>query len=175
MSAGLKMRKVLIFGNSSSRKSTLAKRLIEKDDLLHLHLDTIAWRKVEPSCNEPPIRMPLTESGRLIQAFTQSAEERNLGWVIEGCYTDLLELTKSAANEIIFLNLSIDECLQNAMARPWEPHKYESKEQQDANLSMLVAWIKEYESRTDGFSLMAHQQFYENFGGVKKMVTKRED
>ena len=175
MSAELNMRKVLIFGNSSAGKSTLAKRLIEKDGLLHLDLDTIAWQKVEPSSNEPPVRMPLTESGLLIREFTQSAKERDLGWVIEGCYTDLLELAKAAADEIIFLNLSIDECLKNAMARPWEPHKYESKEQQDANLSMLLAWIKEYETRTDGFSLMAHQQFYENFGGVKTMMTKRDD
>jgi len=171
----LKMRKILIFGNSSAGKSTLAKRLIEEADLLHLDLDTIAWRNVKPSSNEPPVRMPLTDSGRLIQAFTQNAKERDLGWVIEGCYTDLLELAKAAAGEVIFLNLSIGDCLQNAKVRPWEPHKYESKEQQDANLSMLIEWIKEYETRTDGFSLAAHQQFYDNFVGIKTMITKRED
>ena len=169
------MRKVLIFGNSSAGKSTLAKRLFEKDGLLHLDLDTIAWQKVALSCDEPPVRMPLSESGRLIQAFTQKAKERDLGWVIEGCYTDLLELVNAAADEVIFLNLSIDDCLQNANARPWEPHKYESKEQQDANLSMLIEWIKEYETRTDGFSLTTHQQFYDNFVGTKTMITKRED
>ena len=169
------MRKILIFGNSSAGKSTLAKRLIEEDGLLHLDLDTIAWQKVEPSSNEPPIRVPLAESDRRIQAFIQSAKDRDLGWVIEGCYTDLIDLAEAAADEIIFLNLSIDDCLQNAKARPWEPHRYESKQKQDANLSMLIEWIKEYTTRTDGFSRNAHQQFYGSYVGTKTMITKRGD
>ena len=28
-------------------------------------------------------------------------------------------------------------------ARPWEPHKYPSKEAQDANLALLIGWIRE--------------------------------
>ena len=39
------MEKILIFGNSSSGKSTLAKELSNQNNLTHLDLDTIAWDK----------------------------------------------------------------------------------------------------------------------------------
>lgn len=126
------MRKILIFGNSGSGKSTLAKELCAKYALGHLDLDTLAWL---PS--SPPTRKPLIDSQKDIAIFIASNE----GWVIEGCYSDLLELAIQQSNEMIFMNLPVEACIRNAMNRPWEPHKYESKEAQDANLDMLIDWI----------------------------------
>ena len=123
------MRKVLIFGNSGSGKSTLAKELCDSESLAHLDLDTLAWE-----ATVPPERRPLNESAEGIQIFIDS----NDGWVIEGCYADLLEKALPFSNEIIFMNLPIETCILNAKNRNWEPHKYESKEAQDANLDMLI-------------------------------------
>jgi hypothetical protein len=39
------------------------------------------------------------------------------------------------------------ESVANAFSRPWEPHKYLSKEAQDANLEMLMGWIRAYEDK----------------------------
>ena len=39
----------------------------------------------------PPERRPLAESGQVVREFIAAHEN----WVIEGCYTDLLELTES--------------------------------------------------------------------------------
>ncbi|MCP4324883.1 MAG: shikimate kinase, partial [Alteromonadales bacterium] len=50
------------------------------------------------------------------------------------------------------------------------PHKYDSKEAQDANLEMLIEWISQYESREDTFSKNAHTEFYQNCLGDKKML-----
>ena len=75
------------------------------------------------------------------------------------------------ANEVIFMNLSVDKCIINAKNRPWEPHKYESKEEQDNNLDMLITWIKHYAERNDVFSLSSHMKFYESFSGTKTMHT----
>jgi len=156
------MPKIIIFGNSGSGKSTLAKHLALKHQLAHLDLDTIAWSDIQP-----PQRLPIDKSKFTISQFIQA----NDGWVIEGCYADLLALVISEADEVIFLNLSIQTCIENAKNRPWEPHKYETKAAQDANLSMLVKWIAEYENRTDTFSKFSHEQLFNEYEGKKVLHT----
>jgi adenylate kinase family enzyme len=157
------MKKVLIFGNSGSGKSTFAKKLRQSDDLAHLDLDTLAWQDTLP-----PERKPLIESKQELLTFIQSNES----WVIDGGYVDLLEMAASYANEIIFLNLPVDDCIANAKNRPWEPHKYDSKQEQDANLEMLIGWIADYYKRQDPFSSFAHTVFYNKFLGKKMMFTQ---
>jgi adenylate kinase family enzyme len=156
------MKKVLIFGNSGSGKSTFAKKLRQSDGLAHLDLDTLAWQDTVP-----PERKPLIESKQELLTFIQSNES----WVIDGGYVDLLEMAASSANEIIFLNLPVDDCIANAKNRPWEPHKYDSKQEQDANLEMLIGWIADYYERQDTFSMQKHREFYESFSGEKMMLT----
>ncbi len=156
------MQKVLIFGNSGSGKSRLAQQLAERDGLAHLDLDSLAW---EPTT--PPQRKALAVSEREIKKFTHAHD----AWVIEGCYADLLQLLVSDATEMIFLNLSSDLCIANARQRPWEPHKYASKQAQDANLDMLIEWIKTYPEREDVCSHHAHDVLFETFDKNKIMLT----
>lgn len=169
------MQKIIIFGNSGSGKSTLAKKLSAENKLVHLDLDTLAWLPTSP-----PRRKSITDSAKDIAIFTQKHDN----WVIEGCYSDLLELLiidseldaientgTFRANEIFFLDLPIEVCIKNAGQRPWEPHKYPSKQAQDQNLEMLTNWIKDYDTRTDSFSKKAHQTLYESFEGKKTRIT----
>jgi len=155
-------QRVLVFGNSGSGKSTLARRLADEGDLAHLDLDTLAWLP-----ESPPRRAPLGESAERIRSFIDG----HAGWVIEGCYTDLLELAAPFASRAVFLNLDVEQCVANARKRPWEPHKYASKAAQEANLDMLVGWIRDYVERDDVFSYRAHRDFYERFPGEKRMYT----
>jgi adenylate kinase family enzyme len=156
-------RRILIFGNSGSGKSTLARQCAADYSLAHLDLDTLAW---EPTT--PPTRRPLDAAGEDIGAFmaAQSA------WVIEGCYTDLLEMAALRATHAIWMDLSIEDCVRNAKLRPWEPHKYPSKAAQDANLPMLVEWITQYEERDDDFSRAAHGRLYDRFCASKSRRTR---
>lgn len=140
----------------------MAKKLMEEVGLAHLDLDTLAWMP-----ETPPQRAPLDQSKIKIDDFIQS----NANWVIEGCYAGLLDLVAPAANEAIFMNLDVGQCVDNAKRRPWEPHKYVSKEVQDNNLEMLIDWIRQYSERTDEFSLASHMKLYENFMGKKIMLT----
>lgn len=156
------LQKVLVFGNSASGKSTLAKRLAKVGLLAHLELDLLAWQ-----ATNPPTRVPLVESAKVIEKFMIQHEH----WVIEGCYSDLLKIAEEQSTEIIYMNLSVDDCIINANNRPWEPHKYASKTEQDANLAMLIEWISQYEHRDDNFSKAAHLSFYQNYTGAKKMLT----
>ncbi len=131
--------------------------------LPHLDLDTIAWQ-----ATSPPSRTPISEAAIKIKNFT----DMNDTWVIEGCYSDLLKLTMVDADEVIFLNLPVEDCIENAKSRPWEPHKYESRQAQDSNLDMLVKWISQYSERKDDFSQKAHVDLFNSFKGKKQMYTR---
>jgi adenylate kinase family enzyme len=159
------MTRIVIFGNSGSGKSTLASKLSKEGSLAHLDLDTLAW---EPS--SPPVRCSLVKSKEAINNFIND----NTNWIIEGCYSDLLEFALVKASNVICLCLPIEACIKNAKARPWEPHKYESKEAQDANLDMLITWIGQYESRDDTFSKAAHEKLFNQFNGPKVRYSSNE-
>lgn len=158
------MRRVIVFGNSGSGKSTLAKELRD-EGLAHLDLDTLAWL---PS--SPPERRPIKRAYETIQTFICKHDK----WVVEGCYADLLELVKPFASEAIFMNLPIQLCQENARKRPWEAHKYESKEAQDDNLPMLLDWIAGYLEREDALSYSAHRTLFHGFQGKKTEITCNE-
>jgi adenylate kinase family enzyme len=154
------VKKIVIFGNSGSGKTTLAKRLAAQYQLAHFDLDSIAWLQ-----GQPPTRAPIKDSFRQVDSFC----EVHKAWVIEGCYAELIEHACAQADEMIFMNLPVVRCIDNARQRPWEPHKYASKQAQDANLPMLISWISDYENRDDSFSKQAHVALFENFERKKTM------
>lgn len=136
----------------------MALALRQKYGLAHLDLDTLAW-EVENST----VRRKLEDSLKDLFGFIKTNEN----WVIEGCYSSLLKEAICYCTKLIFLNPGIDTCVQNCLARPWEPHKYSSPEAQNENLTMLLDWVKEYETRDDEFSLQSHRQLFEDFVGEK--------
>jgi len=160
------MKKILIFGNSGAGKSTLAKKLKFKFELQHLDLDILAWLDTQP-----PSRRPLNESYNDIDEFLSE----NNSWVIEGGYADLLDYVTNQANDIIFLNPGTEVCIEHCRNRPWEPHKYTSKDEQDKNLNMLIGWVKDYEKRDDAFSLKAHKSLFNSFSGKKIEISDEEN
>ena len=152
------MKKIMIFGNSGSGKSTLAKEYADKFGLAHLDLDSLAWKDTSP-----PERRNVQSSLKDILTFT----DKNDTWVIEGCYADLLSLISIHATNMIFINPDVETCIANCKNRPWEPHKYPSKQAQDENLEMLIDWIKQYPVREDEFSLKAHRELFYQYEGEK--------
>jgi adenylate kinase family enzyme len=155
----------VIFGNSGSGKSTLAKELCEAEGYAHLDLDSLAWTPASP-----PVRMPLDESKHEIDAFVASHQS----WVVEGCYSDLIEIVLPVSTEVIFLNLPVEDCIANAKSRPWEPQKYDSKVGQDENLGMLIDWIAQYADRNDTFSRSSHEALFREFPGKKTMYVSND-
>lgn len=141
----------------------MARDLSRRYDLAHMDLDQLAW-------SEPAVRRPLAESAAEIAEFIRTHEE----WVAEGCYADLLELLLDSATEVRFLNPGADVCVANCRARPWEPEKYPSKEEQDSNLTFLLGWVRDYASRDDEYSLASHRDLFERFRGPKKEYTEQE-
>lgn len=154
------MRRIVLFGNSGSGKTTMARRLAQEFSLRHLALDVLAWAS-------PGVRRRIDESAPLIRDFIDANPE----WVIEGCYGDLLEQVLPLATEVRFLNPGLEVCLANCRARPWEPEKYSSMEAQDEKLEFLLDWVRAYESRTDEYSLARHREIFDRFNGSKQEFT----
>ncbi|MGB1262560.1 MAG: shikimate kinase [Cognaticolwellia sp.] len=162
-------KRVVVFGNSASGKSSFAQRLAKEQQLAHLDLDSLAWLPISEHSPTPQRQDIAVSVGEIERFITQHNE-----WVIEGCYSDLLSYALEKCSEIIFLNLPIALCLHNAKNRPWEPHKYKTKAEQDGNLAMLLEWIAQYEKRTDTFSKSAHQKLYDEFAGEKTQFTHNQ-
>lgn len=166
-------KRILIFGNSGAGKSTLARALASKHDLAHLDLDTLAWLPAGPG--ETPQRRPLAEASQSIDEFIAACERTGQGWVIEGCYADLLEHASARAAALYFLNPGVEVCVEHCRQRQWEPHKYESKAAQDANLEFLIDWVRGYAGREGTLSLGAHRALFEGFTGHKRELRAAAD
>ena len=150
--------KILVFGNSGSGKSTLAARLAQAHALSHLDLDSIVWEPGQVAVARTP------------EAIAQSLQDFIAGherWVIEGCYGELVDMAASHCTELVFLNPGLEACLEHNRRRPWEPHKYDSQQAQDAMLDNLQAWVAGYYQRDDAWSYRAHRRIFDAFGGRK--------
>ena len=156
--------KVILLGNAGAGKSTLARRLLQRQPAARLSLDEVAF-------GTGAERRPLNESIAEVQAFI----EKNESWIIEGCYADILEPVLGACEELYFLNPGIETCIAHCMARPWEPEKFISAEEQNVNLQNLIEWVSAYESRDDEYGLKRHRALFDSFTGKKRELNDPSD
>jgi adenylate kinase family enzyme len=156
------MYRILIFGNSGSGKTTLANKLAKDLSIPILDLDTIVW---EP--HQIAIRRPQEDILKDLQDFI----DNNISWVIEGCYSTLIQVALKFSTEIYFLNPGISKCLENNRHRPWEPHKFKSIQAQTETFEFLQNWIQQYEQRDDEFSYSSHRSLFDQYNGIKYELT----
>lgn len=152
--------RIILLGNAGAGKSTMGRQLIGDRRIPRLSLDEIAW-------NEGTQRKPLAESLRELHRFL----EENGQWIIEGCYSDLVEAALPHCTELRFLNPGIEVCVEHCQRRPWEPEKFLSPQDQQAMLEELISWVREYETRDDEYGLKRHRAIFEQFTGPKREYT----
>jgi hypothetical protein len=153
--------RIVIYGNAGSGKTTMARAVARAFAVPHLCLDHIAWAAEAQ-------RMPLRDSTKALEAFIAA----NPGWVVEGCYGDLLEAAIPFCTELRFLNPGMEACVENARKRPWEPSYCASPEDQARFLGPLIEFIREYETRQDEYSLGWHRRLFVSFNGPKREYTQ---
>lgn len=151
-----------VLGNSGSGKSTLARRLAVRHGLPVLDLDTLYWDPVEVTKERPAAER---EAG--LERFLAA----NNGWIVEGCYADLIGLALRRRPTLIFLDLPEEACRAHALQRPHEPHKFATKAEQDALLEPLLAWIADYYRREGPMSWQAHRALFDGYEGPKHAFT----
>ncbi len=127
-----------------------------------LDLDTIYW---EPE--QIAVKRPDAAAASDLDKFCSSSKQ----WIVEGCYGDLVQGTLKWQPELIFVNPGEEVCLNNCRSRPWEPHKYASKQEQDSKLEFLLQWVSDYYSRDGDMSLRAHRAVFDAYDGPKREIT----
>jgi adenylate kinase family enzyme len=152
---------IAIVGNSGSGKSTLARRLADNVGAAVLDLDTVAWEPGQVAVPRDP-----AAAAADVEAFCASHRT----WVVEGCYASLVRATFAFRPRLIFLDPGLEQCLANCRARPWEPHKYASREEQDERLGFLLSWVADYYTRDGDLSLAGHQALFDAYAGPKQHV-----
>jgi adenylate kinase family enzyme len=154
--------RVLIVGNSGSGKSWKARELAQQHQLAHLDLDTIYF---------VPGLIAVARPMAQVLADLRMFIDTHSAWVAEGCYGDVIEAALPFCDELLFMNPGKDVCLANNGKRPWEPHKYASKEQQDSMLPFLLDWVGKYYQREDNCSYACHRRVFDSFGGAKREIS----
>src|SRR5689334_17888393 len=139
--------RIAIIGNSGSGKSTLA-RSLGKGEVPALDLDTIVWE---------PNQIAAAREHEGVLADLHAFCSLHTTWIVEGCYAFCAQAALAYDPELIWLDPSLDACLQNCRNRPWEPHKYATKAEQDSKLPFLLDWVAGYYKREDDMSQHAHR------------------
>lgn len=155
-----------VIGNSGSGKSTLARALFQHWGLAHLDLDTIVWE---------PGQIAVQRQEEAMRGDLAAFLNAHQAWVVEGCYAELVGMTLAQRPTLVFLQPGVDACVENNRARPWEPHKYASKAEQDRMLAPLLDWVRGYDERDDDWSHRAHVALFEQYDGPKIQCADRMD
>lgn len=151
----------MILGNSGSGKSTHARVLARTTHARVLDLDTVYWVPGKIAVERPhPDRIAD------VQAFCRPPGP----WIVEGCYGDLAEVTFEWKPELVLLDPGLDACLRHCRQRPFEPHKYASREEQDRHLEPLLRWVAEYYERDGPLSHRGHRELFEQYAGPKRLI-----
>lgn len=151
--------RVLITGNGGSGKTWLGERLAQRFSVPLVRLDDLCWDGAYGG-KERDKRVVFDD-------VTRRAAEPY--WVIEGVYGWLLPAALPRASEFIFLDLPVEECLDNVRRRGNQGGG------DAAAFAALLAWVAEYPTRSNSNSRMAHQRLWDGFGGTKRMLRSREE
>lgn len=152
--------KVVLMGNAGAGKTTMARALMGDAHVPRLSLDEVAFA-------EGAERRPLAESIRDALEFIGSNES----WIVEGCYADIIEPLLEHCETLVFLNPGVSTCIEHCRRRPWEPGKFASESEQAQNLKNLIAWVSQYETRSDEYGLKEHRRIFDSFPGRKPEIT----
>lgn len=156
--------RIAILGNSGSGKSTLALWLANRAAVPLLDLDTVAWE---------PEQIAVARSTEAAINDVRQFCTSNTHWIVEGCYAQLTAATFAFGPRLLFLQPGEAQCIANCKARPWEPHKYASQEEQDQRLSLLLNWVSEYYTRSGDMSLSGHQACFDSYHGPKELLSNQ--
>jgi len=154
--------RIFVIGNSGAGKSTLAEALAERIGRSRIDLDEVAF------VDQQGTRRAIGD------ALAMLREREGLeGAIVEGCYADLIEALAATGDQLVWLDLTVAECIANAKARPWEPHKWPSAEMQDSFLPKLLDFIATYPASTAPTGRPAHAALFDTFVGTKEKHTER--
>lgn len=150
--------RVLITGNGGSGKTWLGERLSQRLSAPLVRLDDLYWDGAYGG----------KERDKRVVFDEVAARAAAPGWVMEGVYGWLLPAALPRATELVFLDLPVDECVDNIRRRGNQGGGDEGA------FAALLAWIAEYPRRENSNSRLAHQRLWDGFEGAKEILRSRD-
>jgi adenylate kinase family enzyme len=151
--------RILILGNSGSGKSWLSRKLGERLKIAPIDLDTVHW---EPGGFQVARHKDVAKA-RVRQIASQDI------WIMEGVYGWLAQEILSRATALIWLDMPLEECLDNLRRRG------PNSGSDEKSFAALMAWAAAYQERQTSSSSMGHGRLFAAFGGWKRRICSREE
>ena len=130
------MKRILVIGCPGAGNTYFSKQLSNILSLPLIHMDNLYWHKDKTSIG-------LDELKAKLKPYLEQEE-----WIIDGNYHQTLEMRLPYATDVFFLDVPRNVCIQGIIDRIDQPRDdipwVETKEDADE----LIAWIKDYDSRT---------------------------
>ena len=95
--------------------------------------------------------------------------------VLEGCYGKLARVAIDAGAALVWLDVSVEQCLAHCRTRPFEAHKYPDPQTQQAFLDQLLDWVREYPVRAGDLGRADHAECFAQCPGTKLRLTQAVD
>lgn len=151
--------RTLIFGNSGSGKTWLARKLAEARRRTPIHLDDLRW---EPG-NYGVARDNQTVVNEVIEAGRADQ------WLMEGVYGWLAKPVLARATTLVWIDLPEEECMANVKARGIQGNG------SVAAFEELLRWISEYRVRDNSSCYKAHSQLFAGFSAARFQLRSRPE
>ncbi len=152
------MDRVFVIGNGGSGKTWLTEKLSVELSIPSVHLDDLHW--LPNFAGERPRR----ERDRLVDDAANAPS-----WIMEGIYGSVLTQVFARVTTLIWLDLSLDECLSNLMDRG------QAGGGTDEQFEELLGYTRAYHQRQDLNSHEGHRRLFAEFGLAKFRLCKRTD
>lgn len=148
------MNRIMVIGCPGSGKSTFSKALHKTTGIPLFHLDMMYWNADRTTVDKAVFRE------RLLNTIQKNE------WIIDGNYGSTIELRLQACDTVVFLDYSLDVCLNGIKERrgkartdmPW----VENEDEED---SEFIEFIKNYNSQSrrkimDLLNKYSHKDIY---------------
>lgn len=157
------MERIVIIGNSGSGKTYLAQRLGDHFGYPIVHLDKLFW---EPGGfnNKRPKELVYAEIATLVQGKN---------WIVEGVFGELAQEFLVNADQLIWLDLDPESCLNSLRQRGAESSTQLDMQSAAENFQKLLTWAAAYWQRDDLRSYRGHAHLLEEFKGKKVHLQTR--
>lgn len=157
------MEKIVIIGNSGSRKTHLGRRLSDHFNYPLIHLGSLFLEPGGFNIRRTD-EIVFAEMARIRQTKT---------WIVDGVFGDLAKEFGLQADTLIWLDQNWETCSQSLLQRGSESSKQLDRQSAEDNFQKLLQWASEYWQRETPSSYQGHQLLFEQFAGDKICLRSR--